>query len=259
MNYCKVMKINSLKGLSIMLLMAMGVSTIASAQASRSSRTSRSTKSSKTSKSDTDVITLKDYGQAKITLIVVEDTTVYNSKKANTRLGTFTKGTQLELIALSKHAYQVVGKATHGNVRGWVNPDHMGSTDPDFIKNLKAFYERQISINVLIANKEIAIGMTLDEVKASIGEPTKTQSRVDKGGKKGKWEFITYIEQKHYKTFYDVRGQLFRQYSHSTTEESGKIVVEYEKDIVTVIEQEESVGRRGPRLISPPVFFTANL
>jgi len=210
--------------------------------------------------SEPDVIYLKNHVKKVIPLLVAKDTTVWATKKGGTRLGSLGAGAKLELLAMTDRAYRVKGRQGSKTLTGWVRPSDLASKDPKFVDNLKKLYERQMAIKQLIANKEVAIGMSLDEVELSIGKPTKKQQRIEKGGRKGKWEYVTYEDVKHYRRVQDaLTGQVYRQYTHTTREETGKVVVEFEDDIVTALEQSEDSGRTGPRLISPPIFLNINL
>ena len=95
-----------------------------------------------------------------------------------------------------------------------------------------------MEVRELVAAGEVAIGMSLDEVAASLGEPTKTKVRQTAKGQSGQWEFIVYEEQKHYQLVRDpLTGALYNQYTHTTLEETSKLVVEFENDVVTAIEE----------------------
>ena len=61
-------------------------------------------------------------------------------------------------------------KAPATGISGWVAPWAFSSTDPEFVANLKQLYERQIQVQKLIADKQVAVGMTLDEVSVSQGQ-----------------------------------------------------------------------------------------
>ena len=108
----------------------------------------------------------------------------------------------------------------------------------------------------LIAKHEVAIGMSIDEVAASLGQPTKTKVRKTAKGKTGKWEFIQYEEEDHYTFVRDpVTGQTFRQFAYSTLEEIGKLVVEFENEVVTAIEESENNAGGDVKIVVPPIVF----
>jgi hypothetical protein len=141
-------------------------------------------------------------------------------------------------------------------VTGWVSPRNLASKQPKFVEELKQHYERALEIRELIANKKVAIGMTIDEVEQSVGQPTKKESRVTKHGRSGKWEFIKGKEQKHFTNTVDPRtGQVFRRFSHVTIEEEEKLTVEFENNVVTAISSLENNSPDNIRIIVPPIIF----
>ena len=193
---------------------------------------------------------------AQIELQVVQAASVFATKKGGRRLGVYPVETKLALLAITDKGYKVKGQATHSLVTGWVSPKNLTAADPEFVENLKRHYEREMQIRALIANKEVAIGMTVDEVQQSIGQPTKKESKLTKDGQRGTWEFSEGREQKHYINTVDPRtGQVYRQFSHVTYEETNKLTIEFEDDIVTSISSMENAGVPRVKIIVPPVVF----
>ena len=189
-------------------------------------------------------------------LLVVKESTVFATKKGGRKLGTYPVDTKLRLLGMTDKGYKVKGQAKHSLVSGWVSPKNLASKKPKFVEELKQYYEREMAIRELIARNEVAIGMTIDEVQKSIGEPTKKESRITKDGRTGKWEFIKGKEQKHYSNTVDPRtGQVFRRFSHVTVEEQEKLTVEFENDVVTAISSLENNTPGNIRIIVPPIIF----
>ena len=207
---------------------------------------------------DPDVIYLEEHIGRSITLLVVQPTTVYATKKGKNgrRLGLFKTNTKVELIAMTEKAYCVKGKASHAGVTGWVNPNHLASKDKDFISNLKQLYKRQLIVKDLIANKDVAIGMTLDEVQTSLGEPTETEIVQTRDGQSGKWDYVITEEQKHYRKTVDPHtGQVYRQLSHVTVEERSRTTVKFKDKVVTSLTRKKNNGPGKIRIVPAPVIF----
>ncbi len=205
---------------------------------------------------DPNVIYLNEHIDRKIYLMVAKEASVYNSKTANRKLGVYPVNTKLELIAITDKAYQVKGKAKHAGVTGWVSPKLLASTDKNFIANFKKLYERQMVVKELIASKEVAIGMTLDEVTQSKGKPTETEVKQTRKGQSGKWSYVVQKEQKHYRTIVDSRtGNTYRQFSHITTEEKSRITIEFENNTVTTMTRKQNNGPGKVRIIPAPFTF----
>ncbi len=206
--------------------------------------------------SDPDVIYLKDHVEKTITLLTAQPATVYSTKKGGRRLGAFKANTKVELLAITAKAYRVKGQASHGGVTGWVNPKLLASKDKNFIANLKQLYERQMIITELIAKKDIAIGMTLEEVGKSLGQPTETEIKQTRKGESGKWDYVESEQQKHYRTVVDpYTGRTFRQLSHITTEEKSRTTVEFEQGVVIAVTRKRNNGPGKVRIIPAPVVF----
>ena len=192
----------------------------------------------------------------KMILLVIKESTVFATKKGGRKLGVYPVDTKLKLLGMTDKAYKVRGEARHSLVSGWVSPKNLASKQPKFVEELKQFYEREMKIRELIANKEVAIGMTIDEVAQSVGEPTNKESRITKDGRTGKWDFIKGKEKKHYTNTVDPRtGQVFRRFSHVTIEEQEKLTVEFENNVVTAISSLENNSPGNVKIIVPPVIF----
>lgn len=207
---------------------------------------------------DPEVIYLKEYTSVPVTFITIGETPIYASKKGNSsrKLGTFTAGTSVQLLAMDRDAYRISGKGKYGLLNGWVSPKSLANEDPKFVETLKQLYDRQMKVNTLIANNQVAIGMSVSEVLQSLGEPTKKEDRVTKNGKSGKYEFIQFEEHKHYRYVTDPRnGSVYKQLSHITTEEKSNITVEFEDNLVTAISSKEDSGPGKINIIVPPIIF----
>lgn len=206
--------------------------------------------------SEPDVVYTEEFTDKKIELLAIEAGVVYATKKGGRKLGVLKKNTKATLVGFTERAYKIQGQATHAGVSGWVSPKVLASKDKDFVENLKKVYERQIEVRELIANHEVAIGMTMEEVSAAMGKPTKTTVRRTAKGQSGKWEFIEYEEVGHYQTVRDPNtGNIYRQLSHTTKEELSKLVVEFENDVVTALEESENNEADSVKIVVPPLVF----
>lgn len=246
MNY--FLKKNTLVISSCIALSIIGVSTTSAAPPKRSPLNN-----------DPEVLYMEHYTAKEIVFITTGPLAAYSSKKgANSRkLTTFQAGSKVKLIALTDKAYRVSGQGKNGKTLGWVNPKKLASKDPKFIDNLKKVYERQMIVNSLLTNNEVAIGMTINEVKLSLGEPTKKTSKVTKDGRSGKWQFIESEEVKHYNHLTDPRtGQIYKRLSHITTEEKSNITIEFENKVVTSITRVEDNGPDKIKIITPPIILS---
>jgi len=207
---------------------------------------------------DPEVVYLDRHFDEVFELIVVKEAPVFSDKEGRLRLGSLKADQKVRLEALTERAYRVRGQGTHDGIAGWVPPWAFKATwrDDDFVANLKKLYQRQQEVKKLIAEKQLATGMTMKEVAESRGKPTKTTTRQTDKGVSGSWEFIDYEEVNHYTSVRDpATGAVYRQLSHVTQEERGKTRVEFENDVVTAIEETENRSGGDVRIVVAPVVF----
>jgi len=203
-----------------------------------------------------DVVHLAEHVQEPIELKVVKDATVFTDKGGKNKLGVLKADQIVILEAMTEKAYKVRGQGEKNGISGWVGPHAFTSKDPNFVENLKKLHARQVEVAALIAEKQVAIGMTTDEVSQARGTPTKTSVKQTEKGQSGRWEYIEVEQVQHFNYLRDpVSGQTYRQLSHVTQEEKSKTVVEFENGLVSSIEESEQ--RRGSpvKIIVPPVSF----
>jgi hypothetical protein len=87
---------------------------------------------------------------------------------------------------------RVRGNAQQGGVAAWVDPRFLQEPPEGFVDALRKAEERRRQVEQLIANNEVAIGMTLEEVTRSLGKPQKKSSRTGREGSTQVFEYIKY-------------------------------------------------------------------
>jgi hypothetical protein len=201
-------------------------------------------------------IYLEDFTDSPIKLTVKGEPPIYKSTLRKDALGLLKAAGKVELVAMTDKQYRVRGQAQHGTVVGWVLPSQLTSLDKEFIANLRNLYERQIKVEELIENGEIALGMTIDEVADSIGRPSRKSSKLDRGGRMDVYEYVTYKRIPQYR---QVRGQDGRLYQETyyIKVESGKMKVSFKDKIVDSIEETEGepVGNGSVRIVPAPIII----
>jgi len=234
-----------MKNLSLLLLVVLPLS----AQANRGERKSLLD-------NDPRVVYLTEMPDKQIELMIIKEAPVYSDVDGKQKLGTILANQKVKIEAITDKAYKVRGRGTRDGISGWVGPWAFASKDPQFVENLKKFYTRQLEVNKIIAENDVAMGMTSEEVALSLGSPTKSTLRQTPEGQSGKWEFIDYDEQKNYANVRDpVTGNFFRQLVSVTQIEKSKRVVEFTNGAVSAIEDSESKRAENLRIIVPPIVF----
>ncbi len=190
-------------------------------------------------------------------LRVLEATAIFVDSRGSRHVGVFAKGETVELQAVGESLYRVKGRATHGQVVGWVQPTFLTPLKPEFIESLRKNEERRAQVAKLIAQNEVAIGMTTDEVLQSLGKPQRRSTRADVTHRRDIWEYVKFERQPQQVLRTDQFG---RQYWDTVwvKVEVGSLSVVFADHVVTEIGEDEdrSLARRTPRIIVQPLELT---
>ena len=203
------------------------------------------------------MVYVEEFAPKGIRLKVEKPGWVYSTKQGGRKRGSLKVGIEVELVSFTEKAYFVRGKRDNGiGVSGWVSPASFSSKDPKFVEKLKQVHARQLLVRALIEKKEVAIGMTPEEVSKIHTRPTKTKVKRTAKGQTTIWEFIKYETVSHFNTVRDpYTGQIFRQLTHTTNEEKSKVVIEFENGFASSIEISKNNGPGNPTTVGAPVIF----
>jgi hypothetical protein len=87
---------------------------------------------------------------------------------------------------------RIRGNAQQGGVAAWIPYSELEPLPENFLSNLKKAEERRATVEELIKQNEVALGMTADEVRRSVGKPQKKSKRAEKDSVREVWEYIRY-------------------------------------------------------------------
>lgn len=184
------------------------------------------------------------------------ESAVYPTSKGQGALGSFAPGTIVTIVAMSDNAYRVRGRARHGDVAGWIRQADVLSGDPNLATNLKKLYERTQKVNELIERNQVAMGMTRQEVQASLGKPSRTSAKINATGKEERLEFSIYERVPQTTTSQNALGQLVQTVIYVKVE-VGTLAVSFKDDIVSEIEETKGnpLGGGGVQIVPAPFVF----
>ncbi len=137
-------------------------------------------------------IYLSDFGDNPLRVSVSRAARCYFDLSMTRYAGTLRYPQQVQVVAVADAGCRVRGNAQQGGVVAWVAYDDLTGLPPDFLATMKKAEERRQMVEALIARKEVAIGMTSDEVRRSLGKPAKTTKRASKEGSEELWEYVKY-------------------------------------------------------------------
>lgn len=198
-------------------------------------------------------IYLEDIGVAPLKLAVNPEAHAYFDIHLSRYLGTLRRPQRVEVLAISDHALRVRGNAQQGQIAGWVKKDAVEMIDPNLLESLKRAAQRKAQVAALIAAKEVAIGMTEDEVQKSVGRPQKKSSRVAAEGRADLWEYITYKLIPQSRTVFDQWNRPFNETIYVKVPD-GRMAVEFHNGIVATVERSEgTLLKSGTTIVVPTI------
>ncbi len=202
-------------------------------------------------------IYLEDISVKSLRINTTSDAAVSSKPAEGQFLGTIKKGSPVELIAVSDTSYRVRGQATQGGVVGWVDAKSLTPLKPEFLDSLRQNAKRKAEVGALIAKNEVALNMKPEEVAASLGKAQKKTSKLDAQGRKEVWEFVRYARVPQETTAYDQAGRLVTNTVYVKVP-SGKLIVTFENNLVTSLEQSEgNTDVQAPvRQVAVPIVVT---
>ena len=181
---------------------------------------------------------------------VMKEVPIYATAERKRSVGTLKAPRYVDVLAMNDQGYRIRAMAMHGQVAGWVLSRDLTSEDKDFPKKLRKMYERQKIVQELIDNGQVALGMTIDEVIASMGKPDRKSSKLDKQGRHDVFEYVTYEKVPQYRYVRDAYGRTIRQ-TYYIKVETGKVSISFKDENVESIEEKEGEPQLGDLKIVP--------
>ena len=208
-------------------------------------------------------IYLEDFFEQPYRLRVLADAPIYFNSDLARFLGTLTRGRLVELQAVNDKdgLLRVKGLAKQGQVVGWVEARYVSPLDPAFVVGLRRSVERRRLVRSLAASGEIALGMTMDEVVASLGAPTKKATHTDAQGMAETWEYVHYVSVPRTVTGFDGFGRFVTSVVYERVA-NGKFAVSFGGGVVTAIDRSDAnlapgTGVAPIQSVPPPVAFSS--
>jgi hypothetical protein len=190
-----------------------------------------------------------------VKLTVIAESVIYYQGDMQRALGSMAPGTIVQLVAITDTAWKVRGRARHGDVAGWMRIGDLKSPDPKLSEKLKAYLERQRTVEELIQKHQLAIGMTVDEVKLSLGQPARKSARVTATGREESYEYSVYKNVPQVMTGRDQFGNLVQNIVYVKVE-TGRLTVSFRAGSVTEIQETQGntpLAGAAVRIVPAPI------
>jgi len=215
-------------------------------------------------------IYLYDVGQPPLSLRVLRaNARAFSDPNLTRYIGTLRFPQTVQATAFLPQACRISGNARQGRIAGWIPYRELEPLPKNFLKNLEQATSRRESVEALIAQSEVAVGMTEDEVRRSLGRPQRTSRRADRSSSQVVWEYVRYRFVPQTTTFphytrttqwvphrgiVTVNRPVLTSNTQMVRMPVGKTKVTFENGIVAQIQQSEGAPTGGrPRVVAPPI------
>lgn len=196
---------------------------------------------------------VEDFTDEPVRLTLPAPATAFADPSARRRLGQLLGGQKVDLIAFTEKACRVRGRAAHDTIVGWVGLKFLQSDDPQLFERLQQAAARQADVEKYIARKEVAIGMTPDEVVRALGRPDEETTNVRQEASSGSFSYVTWDRIPQRTLARDRYGRLVQTITYIKVE-TGRLTVEFENG--TVASLQSTKGRpnwNNSRIVVPPI------
>lgn len=219
-------------------------------------------------------IYLSDFGEKPIKLTLNRAANAYFDVGMTRFAGTLRFPQTVQAEAFSESGLRIRGNARQGGIAGWIPFSDVEGLPEGFMENLRKAEERRLAVEALIAENEVALGMTAEEVHRSLGKPQKKTRSTSKEAASQIWEYIQYelvpqtvVGPGFSQTVVTIPGATNRPPKTIVTGSSGltsstvyvkvpvgKMTIKFSDDIVESIEESEQENPRGQvSVVVPPI------
>jgi len=189
-------------------------------------------------------IYLEEMMDQEVVIRIKQTTAAYHSLSGKRWLGNVSSNQKAVLLAVSDKAFRVRARAKQGQIAGWISKGAIEGLAPSFEENLKKFYARYVIVKELIENEQVALGMTGNEVVASLGPPDLRSSSIEKEGRKDTLEYISYKRVPRVVNSVDQFGFPV-QITRYVEVEDGRVTIDLSDDLVSSIKESEGINFAG--------------
>ncbi len=137
-------------------------------------------------------IYLSDFNEKPLRMKLLRAAPCYFDSNLTRYAGTLRFPQAVRVEAFLENVCRIRGDAMQGGVAAWIPYAELEPLPENFLANLNKAEERRQTVETLISQNEVALGMTSDEVRRSVGKPQKKSKRAEKDSVREVWEYIRY-------------------------------------------------------------------
>lgn len=171
-------------------------------------------------------------------LKLLKPTDAFFSQEMNRYAGTLRVPQTVEVLAVHDEVCRVRARAQQGQILGWIPVTAVEGLTPERLSELREMEKRRQMIEKLIEANEVAIGMTTEDVRRSLGRPQKVTHKADEDGTVQVLEYIRYRNVVRQVQVNTVLGPVFQNVVEKVP--VGMMTIRCKENVVVGLEMTES-------------------
>ncbi len=184
---------------------------------------------------DPDVLYLEGLKEELPAAVLKAGADVFTDRDLARHLATFPQGTPVQVIGWHKSGWLVSAEIKGNHVEGWVGADRI-SLPPEVLQKAREIAKFKKAVEVAIRNKQVIPEMTFEEVRQTLGKPTRLSFRHDTKGKLDVWTYLRYQEVPQVSWVRDAVGNLVQATTYVRIP-VGELKVEFQEGKVVAVEE----------------------
>lgn len=189
-----------------------------------------------------DVLYLDDWKQPPLQLKVLRRAAITFSRDPRSVVAHLAQGQTVHVVGLGERLHYVSARIATGPARGWVEAGALEAPPEELLARLRQRRERMLAHRELIARREVALGMSRDEVRASLGRPDRKSRLRSADGEEEQWLYVTYRYLPHYRQYHDQKGQLRQLVTYRRVPAGHKVITFRDGELVAIAEEVQENG-----------------
>lgn len=191
-----------------------------------------------------DVLYLDEGQQPAMELKVLRRTPLAFTRDPSSVIAYLAAGQRVQLLGMGDKYHYVLAQIVTGPARGWIEADAIESPPEQMRADLQKRREKMLAHRALIERHEVGLGMTRDEVLASLGKPDRKAYSRTAQGDEDQWYYVTYKYFPQLSYFRDERGELRQSITYRRVPAGQRMIAFRNGEVVEVASDVEE--RRPP-------------
>ena len=181
-----------------------------------------------------DVVYFADFNHPPLLLKVLRQTVVIFPRNSKKVVANLAAGKSVSVIGLGETQYFIEVRKTFGNVQGWVDVSALTAPPAAIGEELRRLRDRAEAHRALIERREVVVGMTKAEVRASLGEPEHTERIQLPSGVEERWSYTAYKYTPHYVRAVKETSQFSQKLSYGRVPSGHKMITFRQEEVAEI-------------------------